>query len=64
MLTDSWLPLISTSDAKVADIILKLNSKKAHGYDNISIAPAVAKHFEGAFPNLWKFVYPKKTTGR
>ena len=38
MLTDSWLPLIATSEAKVADIILTLNSKKAHGYDDISIA--------------------------
>ena len=69
-MTDSRLPLIATSEAKVADIILKLNSKKAHGYDDISIAmhklcaPAVAKPLnmlfekclsEGTFPNFWKF---------
>ena len=70
MLTDSRLPLIATSEAKVADIILKLNSKKAHGYDDISIAMlklcayTVTKPLnmifekclsEGTFPNFWKF---------
>ena len=38
MLTNSRLPLIATSEAKVPDIIFKINSKKAHGYDDISIA--------------------------
>ena len=67
MLTDSRLPLIATSEAKVVDIILKLNSKKAHGYHDISIAmlklcaPAVANPLnmifgkclsEGTFPNF------------
>ena len=58
MLTDSRLPLIATSEDKVADIILKLNSKKAHGYDDISIAmlklcaPAVAKALNMIFLNV------------
>ena len=70
MLTDSHLPHITTSEAKISNIILKLNSKKAHGCDEISIAmlklctPAVAKPLnmifdkclsEGVFPNAWKF---------
>ena len=40
---------VNTSEDKIANIILKLNSKKAHGYDDIFIAmlklcaPAVSK---------------------
>ena len=70
MLTGYKLSLITTSEAKISNIILKLNSKKAHGCDGISIAmlklcvPAVAILLnmifkkclsEGVFPNAWKF---------
>ena len=70
MYTNSRLSLLTTSEEKIANIILQLNSRKAHGYDEISIAmlklcaPAVAKPLnlifrkclsEGLFPNAWKF---------
>ena len=69
MLTEFRLSQITTSEDKIKTIILNLNSKKAHGCDEISIAmlklcaPAVAKPLnmifdkclsEGTFPNAWK----------
>ena len=68
--TMSRIDSINTSEDKIANIILKLNSKKPHGYDDISIAmlklcaPAVSKPLnlifkkclnEGVFPKAWKF---------
>ena len=68
--TTSRIDFVNTSEDKIINIILKLNSKKAHGYDDISIAmlklcaPAVSKHLnlifkkclsEGVFPKAWKF---------
>ena len=67
--THSFLQNIYSSEEKISAIILSLNSKKAHGYDGISInmlkmcAPLVAKplnliftkcFLEGVFPNIWK----------
>ena len=66
----SRIDSVNTSEDKIANIILKLNSKKAQGYDDISIAmlklcaPAVSIPLnlifkkclsEGVFPKAWKF---------
>ena len=60
-LTLSRIDSANTSKDKIANIILKLNSKKAHGYDDISIAmlklcaPAVSKPLNLIFKKAWKF---------
>ena len=68
--TESRLHRIYSSEEKVTNIILALNSMKAHGHDDISIsmlkicAHAVSKPLnliyerclsEGTFPSVWKF---------
>ena len=62
--TESKLFMVNTSEEKIFSIIWSLNSKKAHGHDNISIS--MLKQclifskclLEGKFPNIWKYVQP------
>ena len=66
----SRIDSVNTSEDKIANIIVKLNSKEVHGYDDISIAmlklcaPAVSKPLnlifkkclsERVFLKAWKF---------